>query len=272
MAGTCSNTLGNSKTNSYIFGASEMRIGVLSDVLKLTSANSIGVLNSVEINFAREFADLRGGRANQMLAKGLSQTDLTVTATGSEATIRNMALMAGQGIQEPVFTANSTATAPQVATDTEVTTAVDMGLVAGDYLSIVDCDNSGAVQIVKVASAAALVVTLDATTPLILAVKAGDIVNKMEFVAMTAPCAENYLTCQILLDSVDSLVPRQFLGFYGLITSSLAYSQSSSDFGEYSMEMSFFQVPSSFTASGGDLERAADLIALNGLGTITSNQ
>ena len=274
MAGTCLNTLGNSKTNSYIFGASEMRVGALTDVLKLTSAHSIGVLSSVEINFSREFADLRGGRANQLLAKSLSSTDLVVTATGSEATLRNLTLMTGQGITSTTFTANSPLTAAQVVGDTQLSTTADMSLSAGDYLSVVNCDNPGEVQIVKVASVdvTGLIVTLDAATPLIIAVKIGDIVNKMEFAPMSAPCKENFLTCQILLDSVDGDVPRQFLGFYGTVTSSLSYSQTSNDFGEFSMEMTFYQVPASFTATGGALERAADLIAANGLGTITSTQ
>jgi hypothetical protein len=149
-----------------------------------------------------------------------------------------------------------------------------MTLVAGDYISVINCDNSGEVQIVRVASvdATGLIVTLDAATPLFIAIKVGDIVKKLEFVAMSAPCGENFLTCQILLDAVDGVAPRQFLGFYGTVTSSLSYSQTSNDFGELSLEMSFYQVPANLTAPGGDLALASDLIVSNGLGTITSNQ
>lgn len=270
MAG-CNSTLGNSKSDSYVFGASELRVGSLSNVLKLSQDHSVGVLQDVTINYSREFAELRGGRNNPVLSRSVSQSDLSVSATMNEATYRNLSLMLGNGdntVTEDVTTTEATGAS---AAATTLTLAADFNSdpVAGDLLVVYSAIDPAQIQVVRVASFATPAVTLHADTPLMFDVAVGDVIEKVNPIGIGASCGESYLTAQILLDSTSTNTPKQFLGWYGSITSSLEYSQSTTDYGTMSLEMSFYPVPASLVGAGADMEHAATEIAKYPLGFIT---
>jgi len=270
----CSSTLGNSKSNEYIFGASEIRLGGLSDVLKLTGAHSLGVAQDVTLNYAREFTELRGGRNNPVLSRSVSQSDLTVTATLNEATHRNLSLLMGNGTPTTVFQPATTVGATASAGDVALTLTAAFGTdpVAGDLLIVHSAIDPAILQVVRVASVTTgTSITLHADTPLLFNVAISDVVDTVNAVSIGSSCGEEYLTCQILLDSVASKTPKVFMGWYGTITSSMEYSQSTTDYGTTSLEMSYYPVPANFTATGGEMEHAATEIAKHPLGFVTAH-
>jgi len=264
MAG-CSSKIGAPKTNKYVFGSAEVRVGVLSKVNRLKHEDSLGVLSDVTLSFTKEFTELRGGPGNAVLGRGLTGTDSKITATLSEHTHRNLMLMVGNGLTTATKEHATTVNASAAVGDTSITIAADgTGLNAiaqGDILSVYNQSRPEDVQILRVDSIAGTAVTLDAGTPLLFAVEPLDIITLVNPVGGGANCGEQYLTIQVVAESSNGGAPTVIQGWYGSVTSGLDYSQNNQGFSEATVEFSLYPVPSNLTKTGAIMEHAAELIA-----------
>lgn len=85
--------LGGAITQNFSIGTAELRIGDLSQAGNLTQLNSVGLLQSANINIARQFAELRGGFANKRIHQHLTGYDVEVNANLYEFSTRNLNLL-----------------------------------------------------------------------------------------------------------------------------------------------------------------------------------
>lgn len=260
----CNSKIGAPKTATYAFGAAELRVGALNKVNQLDHTDSTGVLSDAGLTYTREFAELRGGAGNAVLARGVSGSDAKITATMPEQTFRNLQLAVGNGAGADGGSLTTTVTAAQVATDTSVTIATNgtgaNAIGAGSVISIHKAGSPEVVQILVVASVAGTTLTLDPTTPLIYDINPLDIVALRNTVNGGQSCGEEYFTVELVAESVGGNPPTVIKGWYGTVTSGLEFSQNNQNFSETSLEISLYPVPQNLVAAGGAMVGASKLI------------
>ena len=264
MAG-CSSKIGAPKTNKYVFGAAEVRVGAIGQANKLKHEDSLGVMSDVTLSYTREFTELRGGPGNAVLSRGATGTDAKITATLSEYTHRNLMLMVGNGLPAVSKSHSTTANAVAAVGDTSITIAADgtgvNAIAANDILSIHSVANPQDIQIVQVDSIAGTAVTLKANTPIMYDVAVLDVVTIQNAVGGGANCGEKYLTVQVVAESSNGGAPTVLNGWYGSVTSGLEFSQNNQNFSETPLEISLYPVPSNLTSAGAAMEHVVDLVS-----------
>ena len=93
-----SSTIGSSKSNKFQIGSAEIRIGPLSRAGQLTSADSVGLLQSASVNFANESVDLEGGLPKTLIDTVIVKQTATVQASAYEYTTNNLKVMLNAGV------------------------------------------------------------------------------------------------------------------------------------------------------------------------------
>lgn len=92
--------LGTAQTRNFQIGNAELRIGRLSDAGRLTQkGHSVGLLQSANVNFAQNVAELKGGLPLQLVDSVITETTVTVSAQAYEYTRRNIRAMLNEGVK-----------------------------------------------------------------------------------------------------------------------------------------------------------------------------
>lgn len=126
--------LGSAKTNRFMIGTAELRVGAMSAAAKLTQAHSVGLIDNASVNYSRETAQLVGGFPQKVVDETPKAENTTITATMREYSRRNLGIMLGQGTltdaADVITTASGVMTGAAAAP--VLPTATTTGFMAGD--------------------------------------------------------------------------------------------------------------------------------------------
>jgi hypothetical protein len=92
-----SQTIGAAKSNKFLIGSAEVRIGPLARAGQLTSNDSVGLLQSTTVNFTNESVDLKGGLPKTLIDTTIVEQTASVSAQAYEVTTNNLRVMLNAG-------------------------------------------------------------------------------------------------------------------------------------------------------------------------------
>lgn len=203
--------LGSAKTNRYQIGVAEIRVGALTLANKLIQANSIGIVDDVAINDAREYAKIKAGFPAKVVDQAATTETVTVTGKLREFSRRNLGILLGQGLLSDVTDVKTTMTAN--ASSTAATIASAVGFTANDLVCVYVANKPDTVSVAKMTTAATSAVF---DTDLCLAldyapyIAAGETVHvfKAAEIAIGKGLAVQYFTLQVVQVDSQSGRPR----------------------------------------------------------------
>ena len=92
---------GTAGSNNFQIGNAELRIGKMGSAGRMTQkSHSVGLLQSANVNFTQQSAELKGGLPLQLVDSVITETTVTVTAQAYEYTRRNIRAMLNEGIDD----------------------------------------------------------------------------------------------------------------------------------------------------------------------------
>jgi len=92
--------LGTAMSKNFQIGNAELRIGGLKDANRLQQkAHSVGLLQSANVNFAQNVAELKGGLPLQLVDSVITETTVTVSVQAYEYTRKNIRAMLNEGFK-----------------------------------------------------------------------------------------------------------------------------------------------------------------------------
>lgn len=128
-------TIGGAKSNKFLIGAAEIRIGPMSRAGRLTSADSVGLLQSTSVNYTNETVDLEAGLPKTTIDTVIVKQTAAVTASAYEYTMNNLRVMLNAGTGRNMVSEFSFSTTadidPSVATLIQNTYTGMVGTIGG---------------------------------------------------------------------------------------------------------------------------------------------
>lgn len=150
--------LGQNSTTKFQIGSAEIRMGVMGRAGKLVYTDTLGLLESAEVNFEQQSVDLKGGLPKTLIDTRITETVVTVTANAYEFSRKNIMAMlnegAGTGTTGPVTAKTSTVTTAISSNPTSATTlAIDgsaSGIVLADIVTVGSATSASPADLVVV--------------------------------------------------------------------------------------------------------------------------
>lgn len=133
--------LGAAKTGNFVIGQFEVRIGTLAQAGRLTSAHSVGVVDSYSYGLTLETTKLMAGFPRKTLDQAITSIDGELTFTGREYSARNINVLLGNAVADydapggDLIGTVDTTSAILAAEDTLVLTT-DVAFTAGQTVTI----------------------------------------------------------------------------------------------------------------------------------------
>ena len=94
------NKLGTPVTSRIHISRFELRVGPLSQAGILLPSHSMGILDKVDLNFAKNTMSRKAGFPQDIVASEITEQTMTVTATCGESSKRNIKLLANTGLAD----------------------------------------------------------------------------------------------------------------------------------------------------------------------------
>lgn len=92
--------LGTPITSRIHIGRFELRVGALSQAGLLLPSHSMGILDKVDMNFAKSTMSRKAGFPQDIVASEITEQTMTLTATCGETSKRNITLLANTGLAD----------------------------------------------------------------------------------------------------------------------------------------------------------------------------
>src|SRR3990167_7647345 len=258
--------VGSPKTDKFAIGTSEIRVGALASAAKLTGANSMGLVDSTTVSVTQESVDLEGGLPKRTVATAIVRQATEVSAVLREYSRRNINLMLGNGVVADPAAFATTLTAQAAAAATTLAMTSVTGIVAGDLLIGYNEGRPEDVQILKIASIAALNVTLEATTPVLITLNSGAPILLASPVAIGAVTKTSYFSTMVVGQEFSTGAPTVWNFWKCAISTGMEYANNSDDFASTTLTIKALEPSAADIAVGGPLEDQAAEIALYPVG------
>lgn len=261
--------LGSAKTNKFIIGTFEFRIGPMNLAGRLTQNHSIGIIES--FNFATEVTsvDLKGGFPQKLIDTAITEQAASLRTSLREYSARNMSILLGNPVAD--YVASGTDKIGQIAngTLTAGTTSLTVGTMsspfaAGDVVTIYQPTNPHLTSVSVVASATATSVTL--TTGLGLAVGMTVAGGSEAYIFKATPIAAgnvtsvNYFSAQLVQLDRGTSRPVVYDFWKVAVASGLEIGASVTEFASTELQLKILEPSSSDYAAGGPLNHQASVI------------
>lgn len=260
------------KTKKFQIGTSEVRVGPLSRANKLTSADSIGLLDGVTVEISQSTVDLMGGFPKVLVDTAVTEQAGSATANMREYSRKNFNLLLGNGVgaTEPVDVQTAlVSTVASGAITFDVTPGSGANISPADLVVIYPEGQPEKLSMCRVASVATDTVTLDASTPTLFAydgVAAPIKVYVAHQVGIGGVATTAYMAVEILQQERSSGRPIGFKFWKAAISSGMSMQQGSTDFASTDLQLKFLIPASTEYGVGGELEHLKDIIPSNPMG------
>lgn len=268
--------LGQAQTRKFNIGTAELRVGPLSSAMRLVQAHSIGLVDKVMVSVTQDKVDLEGMFPKVVVDSAIISQKAEITATAREYSRRNMSLMLGNGIApvdvnglpDPAADIATTLSVAAVAADTDLTVVAAGALAAGDFIIVYDVDHPENVEVLKIASVLANVITLDADTPVVMAHPSGSKVFAARQVAVGAITQTEYFSAMIVQKQNSNGRPV-VMNFWKVTNSAgMEYGSDPSNFASTDIKLTCLTPVAVDYAVGAPLEHLANIIPAHPMGMI----
>lgn len=260
------------RTKKFNIGTSEVRVGPLSRANKLTSADSIGLLDGVTIEISQTSVDLMGGFPKVLVDTAITEQAGSATATMREYSRRNFGLLLGNGVGavEPVdVSTNLVGNVAAGATTFKVSAGTGANIDPGDLVVVYPDGQPDKVSMCRVQGVATDVVSLDADTPLLHAYDSANgpvRVYVAHQVAIGGAATTAYMAVEIWQQERSTGRPVGFKFWKAAISSGMNMQQGSADFASTDLQLKFLIPSAAEYGVGGPLAHLADIIPSNPMG------
>lgn len=256
--------LGSARTRQWNLGVAEVRITPLSASGKALQSHSVGLIDNATVEVAQESVRLEGGFPRKLIDTAIAAQTASVRATLREYSRRNLQVLLGQGVSAgspvDVSTTLSGAATTAGATSMEVTSAT--GIATGDTLVVFPRGKPELLSVVMVASVATNTITLEDTTPLLVAYDPATVVDvfNAQPIAIGAVAETKYFGVQLIQRNPVSGRPRVFDFWKSSISTGMTFETSSQDYGSTELGLEILEPAADEYATGGALEHLAKII------------
>lgn len=258
--------LGSPQTTKFSIGTAELRIGPMTDALRLTQGHSVGLIDNANVEVNQESVDLTGGFPQILVDTAVISQEASITATLREYSRRNMQVMMGEGVvaegAEPVDAATTVDGAAAIGA-VVIPVTDETVFATGDIIVVYSAASSEEVTVARVEDVATPgEIALDANTPLLFAVVATDHVYKANQVAIGNIQETNYFSVQMLQLERSTGRPVGFDFWKATIGAGMTFATNADDFASTELQLKLLQPAfSEYEAAGsGDLEHLSDII------------
>ena len=265
--------LGSPVTTKFSIGTAELRIGMLTEAMKLTQANSVGLIDNATVEVTQESVDLLGGFPKVLVDTAVVEQSSSITATLREYSRRNIKLMLAEGViavaSEPTDLQTVTDTGTITAGSTALTVALGTGFNSGDIAVIYGALDStlAEVSVCRVDSSDATSITLDTDTPTLHDYAVGSIVYLANHVAIGAITQTQYFSSTLYQVERSTGRPIGFNFWKGSIGAGMTFSTNAEDFASTELNIKLLQPAASEFATAPDpLYHLRDIIVDNPTG------
>ena len=265
--------LGSPQTSEYSIGTAEVRVGPLTEAMRMVQARSIGLVDNATVSFNTTSVDLMGGFPQELVDTAVTQQSGSVRIAAREFSRRNLDIQLGNAIS---------ATAPTGV----ATTLVNTANVAADATSIVVEDTTGFAvddviviypdgrpEDVTISQISAINTGTDTIT---LKTGMGTVVaypaqteSTKDFhvfkglgIAAGAVTRTNYFSMMLIQQKNKSGRPIVWNVWKAANSGSMEQGTSATEYGTLNMEMKILKPSAADIGSGGDLNALAPLINL----------
>ena len=255
--------IGSPQSEKFSIGTSEVRIAPMNLALKQMPIHSLGALDDVTINISNTAVVKNAGFPQRQVASAITENLVSVTATPSEYSRRNIQILAGEAPEVAVVDVASTLSASATAGATSINVATGDGanFSPGQVITLYPEGRPELLSVVKVASIATDTITLSADTPIL-----HNYAATVTRVYVTYPIGKsltktNYFSLQVIQSEFSSGRPLPWNFWKASVSSGLELAMNATDFASTNLEISVLEPAASEYGTGGDLEHVADLIA-----------
>ena len=265
--------LGSPQTSEYSIGTAEVRVGPLTEAMRMVQARSIGLVDNATVSFNTTSVDLMGGFPQELVDTAVTQQSGSVRIAAREFSRRNLDIQLGNAIS---------ATAPTGV----ATTLVNTANVAADATSIVVEDTTGFAvddviviypdgrpEDVTISQISAINTGTDTIT---LKTGMGTVVaypaqteSTKDFhvfkglgIAAGAVTRTNYFSMMLIQQKNKSGRPIVWNVWKAANSGSMEQGTSATEYGTLNMEMKILKPSAADIGAGGDLNALASLISL----------
>lgn len=259
--------LGSPVTNKFSIGTAELRIGALTSAGVLTSAHSVGLIDSASLNVEQEAAELEGGFPRKLVDTAIIRQSASITATLREYSRRNIMTLLGEGVVAATTDYAVVLDAGQTAGTTLVLpTGEGTNFTAGDIITVYAAGAPEDVSICRIASIATDTLTLDSGTPTLVNYAIGDTVFLSHPAPVGAISQTNYFAVSLVQKENSTGRPVVWNFWKGAIASGLSIDTNAEDFASNDMEINLLEPAVAEYSAGGDLLHLANIIPTNPIG------
>ena len=259
--------LGSPVTAKFSIGTAELRIGALTDANKLTSAHSVGLIDSASLNVEQEAAELEGGFPRKLVDTAIIRQSASITATLREYSRRNIMTMLGEGV---VAAATDYAvvldSANTAGTTLDLPTGEGVNFAADDIITVYAAGKPEEVSICRIESIATDTLTLDTGTPTLQDYAIGDTVFLSHPAPVGAVSQTNYFSVELVQKENSTGRPVVWNFWKGAIASGLSMDTNAEDFASTDLEINLLEPAVAEYGAGGDLNHIGNVIPDNPIG------
>lgn len=265
--------LGSARTRQWNLGVAELRLTPLSSSGKALQSHSVGLNDSVTVEFQQDSVKLEGGFPRKLIDSAISTQTGSVRATLREFSRRNLNVQLGLGVPAGSVTdvATTLTGAALTAGAVSMTVTDGAGISAGDTLVVFQRGKPDTVSVVVVDSVATNVVTLNAKTPLLVAYDPATIVDVFSGhpIGIGSAAETQYFGAQVIQRNPVNGRPRIFDLWKVTLGGGFSYQSGNQDYGSNDLTLDILEPAADDYAVGGPLEHLADIIPNFPSGRIT---
>jgi hypothetical protein len=261
--------LGSPQSNEFSIGTAEVRVGPLTEALKLPQSRSIGLVDNATISFNVTSVDLKGLFPQVIVDTAVTEQTGSLKVTAREFSRRNLNLILGNPVSTAALTEASTtlvATADVAANAVTFSVVSATNFAADDIIVIYPDGRPEDVTVTQIASISTNTLTLKTGLGTLVAYPAltesgtSFKVFKAFGVAAGAVTRTNYFSVALLKQKNASGRPVMWQVWKAANAGSTEESNSPTDYASLNLDFKILQPSAADTGVGGGLNHVAAIV------------
>lgn len=235
---------GEALTTNFVLAAATLMLGPMADLLDLVPAtHSLGLVKNVKMKSDPAFKELTQGVLNKVVYSVRTGSQTMISAEVYEYTKRNIeyGLALNAGVNSVPTVTSTTVSTPTTASATTMTVTSATGIVANDWIAIVDATQADKVYHRRVTNVSTNVLTVSPALPAVI-LPTGTIVRKVTQSAVgDGDIGQQFFSAKIIGNTADGL-PVALLFPKVRVTSGLDFTFSTEDFASMPFELTAYDM------------------------------
>lgn len=263
-------SIGKARTSKFQIGTAELRVGPLTEAMRLKTIHSVGLVDNVSMEYAMNSVDLMQGFPQKPVDTAVASEEGTITGSLREYSRRNLGLLFGAGVLASATDVATTLDVEAAANATALSVASEAGFAADDLVVIYHPVDKGMVTVGKLSATAAGSLTLIAATPTLHVFPVGSVVFKAGAVAIGGIDTTKYFAVQMV--QIQRGTGRPVIGEFwkASVNQGGSIGNNAEDFASTDLSIRLVEPLISDWDTGGDLEHLASIIPTHPMGLVAA--